>query len=125
MKMNLPADLSAPSIARNFVSDRLDLLDDPDNPWSLEDVVLVVSELVTNSVRAGAKTISVRLQLSDDRLQLQVADDADGVPTPREAQPHDVRGRGLAITEALADEWGVSEEHPLKVVTATWQSDGR
>lgn len=120
MRMDFPADLSAPSNARMFVSEQLHLLSGATTPWPTDDVVLVASELVTNSVQAGAQKISVQIQVHDDRIQLQVTDDAEGVPSRLDAQPHDVAGRGLALTEKLADDWTVSGSHPFKVVTASW-----
>jgi hypothetical protein len=72
-----------------------------------DDAVLVVSELVTNSMRAGARRCSVELQLSADAVELVVFDDAPGDPrlgAPDESSDH---GRGLPIVDALCERWRV------------------
>lgn len=120
MKARFNADHRAPASARVFVTQQLDAAF-PDAPasWSA-DVVLVVSELVTNSVRAGAGTIDVDLRADSRRVDLKVVDDAPGWPTPRNASQDDLDGRGLAIVDELAHRWTASPGNPGKAVTATW-----
>lgn len=120
MTAEFPGDLHAPANARFFVAGQLDqLLGDRGAPWA-DDIVLIVSELVTNSVRAGAGTIAVRLSADDERVDIEVTDDASGWPRPRTAKPEDQRGRGLSIVERLADSWTTTAGDPGKTVTATW-----
>ena len=69
---------------------------------------LVVNELVTNSVAAGASYIELEVQVGEQRIDLTVIDDARGLPTPRESTSEDVNGRGLAIVERLAHQWSVT-----------------
>lgn len=121
MRIHLAGDLAAPSIARQFVHDQLALAPEALGFQLKDDVVLVASELVTNSVQAGAQDITVQILVAENRIELQVSDDGQGWPTPHAAEPHDVRGRGLAITEALADDWKASEHFPVKTVSATWR----
>ena len=120
MRTDLPGDVHAPAAARAFV---LGALDDAAVPLGLPksyDVVLVVSELVTNSVRAGATAIAVELTATEDRLELSVIDDAGGWPATRHPTWDDTRGRGLAIVEDVADEWHSTVLDRGKRVTATW-----
>jgi anti-sigma regulatory factor (Ser/Thr protein kinase) len=100
------SDARTPSMAREFVSSHLlpvlELARD-DDPMS--DIELVVSELVTNAVRAGAQTVQISLNLHHRELEVQVADDGPGWPRlvqPTEREPH---GRGLLLVDALADQW--------------------
>ena len=124
MKARFPGDLKAPAGARSFVIGQLEsALGGQAEAWS-GDVVLVVSELVTNSVRAGAGRIDVDLRADARRVDLKVADDAPGWPTPRSAALDDLDGRGLAIVEELAHRWTTSPGNPGKSVTATWFRDG-
>jgi anti-sigma regulatory factor (Ser/Thr protein kinase) len=120
LKARFPADVTAPASARTFVTGELEAaLSDDQEAWAA-DVVLVVSELVTNSVRAGARSIDVDLRADDARIDVKVVDDAPGWPTPRTAAQEDLNGRGLAIVEELAHRWTTSPGSPGKSVTATW-----
>jgi anti-sigma regulatory factor (Ser/Thr protein kinase) len=120
MRTELAADLRAPAAARRFVDGPLrDLLGRVARP-AAEDVVLVVSELVTNAVRADAEVIGLSLTVDEERVEVEISDDAAGWPTPRDAGWEDPTGRGLAIVDQLADRWHADELHPGKRVTVTW-----
>lgn len=110
-------NVHAPAQARRFATNTL-----PPRTTSatLTDVATIVSELVTNAVRAGAVSITVTLTLGPSRLRIQVTDAAAGWPTLRDARLDDVTGRGLALVAAIADEWGVDPADPTgKHVWAT------
>jgi anti-sigma regulatory factor (Ser/Thr protein kinase) len=87
--------------------------------WGLRDVAacaeLVVSELVTNALRASeaianAKTTaqtSVQLEANvRGSLVIQVWDGHSDPPVPGEVDEDAESGRGLLIVEALCDDWG-------------------
>jgi two-component sensor histidine kinase len=120
MRARFPGDLTAPASARLFVSGHLAAV--ARRPWAPpnDDVVLIVSELVTNSVRAGATTVDVQVQADADRVDLEVTDDAAGWPAARIANLDDLGGRGLSIVELLADSWTTTARHPGKTVTVSW-----
>src|SRR5690348_6235450 len=80
----------APAVARAWTQDRLATGRAP-APLS-EDAVLVVSELVTNAVRAGARSCSVELQLDAEAIDIVVFDDAPG--SPRFAAADDLAEHG-------------------------------
>jgi len=116
MRMQLTADVHAPAVAREFVRRQLvDLLDTVQRAVR-EDVELIVSELVTNSVRAGATVIDLTLEVGPQRVEVEVTDDAAGWPTPRTAGPDGVDGRGLEIVDQLADHWHTVASPPGKRV---------
>ena len=73
-----------------------------------DDVVLIVSELVTNSLRARARSVTVRLRRWPDSIEIQVQDDGEGWPTLHSPTESDLHGRGLVIVGALSREWGVT-----------------
>ena len=76
-------------------------LHDPD------DVVLIVSELVTNAVVHGrATTVSVQIELQGVAATVTVDDPSATAPSPAHAGPHSDHGRGLLVVEALCSRWG-------------------
>lgn len=96
--------------------------------WQLEEMTDVVrqlvSELVTNSVE-HARTTCVRILLlhAAGVLRLDVTDDdVVSLPVRATAGVEDIRGRGLAIVEALSDRWGVHITASAKTV---WCELGR
>ena len=119
MKMQLAAGHGAPATARTFVTDHLAGRVLPAGVV-IPDVVLVVSELVTNAVEAGASTLGLTLALNGRGIELVVEDDAAGWPTPATGGVDAHRGRGLNIVEQLVDQWHVTGIPGGKRVTACW-----
>lgn len=83
-----------------------------------EEVLLIASGLVANAVVHAHTLLEISIAASPRSLKLGVRDDdrnlprldSAGVPTPyidggRRSLTE--KGRGLAIVEGLADEWGV------------------
>lgn len=96
--------------------------------WGLEseldNVLLVVSELVTNAVlhaRCGpGRQVALTLIREPGRIRVEVRDAGDGEPRPRKGIPFtEEHGRGLAVVEELAADWGVTREVVGKTVWAT------
>ncbi|MGZ4692379.1 MAG: ATP-binding protein [Acidimicrobiales bacterium] len=89
--------------------------------WSVdgerfETARLLVSELVANAVTHAATDVTLYLDLTPDRLRIEVRDGAEGEPRARQPRHDDPTGRGLMIVEALADRWGVEPTPPGKTV---------
>jgi anti-sigma regulatory factor (Ser/Thr protein kinase) len=83
------------------------------SPDIVDDAVLVISELVGNSIRHARALPSGRLAITCEHgpagVTIGVTDGGGPCrPQPRDASPYDTAGRGLAIVAALADDWGVS-----------------
>ncbi len=98
----------------------LDALDEEVSARTLEDLRLLVSELVTNSVRhAGLKemqTIELKVKLLPETVRVEVNDQGTGFePTPRSASSEDQSGWGLYLVSRLADRWGVSSDGVTRV----------
>jgi anti-sigma regulatory factor (Ser/Thr protein kinase) len=105
----IPIGAQAPGIARRVVAQRLA---DHVAPSVLETALLLVSELVSNSVRhsgvpEGADLV-LRVGLWSDGCRLEVEDPGrDGVIAPG---PQDLLrggGMGLHLVQTLSERWGV------------------
>ncbi|NGO11615.1 ATP-binding protein [Streptomyces sp. HC44] len=77
---------------------------------SLSDVTaLLVSELVTNSLRHATGPIGVRLVRPQEplgALRVEVSDPLPDLPHERAARPEDEGGRGLQLVACSSRRWG-------------------
>jgi two-component sensor histidine kinase len=87
-----------------------DLLRDQVDDGVLIDLQLIVSELVTNSLRYGpGEAIEVNIAVTEDgSIRGEVADHGRGEIAIREIAGEG-GGFGLRIVDALASRWGVCE----------------
>lgn len=118
-QLKFAATWTAPSCARMFVRCTL-------NSWLLahlaDDAELIVSELVTNAVKAtgtdpnapytglrNLAILAVRVRVSGDALVIEVWDgDANEPGEPTEVEELAEGGRGLVIVAALSRRYGVT-----------------
>jgi anti-sigma regulatory factor (Ser/Thr protein kinase) len=101
-----PADPGAVRAARSAVRARL-------RDWDLDSLAditaLLVSELVTNSLRHATGPIGVRLVRPDRPrgvLLVEVSDPLPDPPRERAARPADESGRGLQLVAHSSRRWG-------------------
>ncbi|MEU5715537.1 ATP-binding protein [Streptomyces sp. NPDC020403] len=92
-----------------------------DRRAAAEDVLLVVSELVTNACLHADGPEELRLACSPKALRVEVVDRGTGQPAPR--TPHRAGrpgGHGMFIVQRLCLDWGVSRtpDMPGKTVWA-------
>ncbi|MER5727913.1 ATP-binding protein [Streptomyces sp. NPDC002138] len=119
---DFPAEPGAVRTARHAVRGKL-------RAWGLESVgdvtVLLVSELVTNSLRYASGPIGVRLVRRDlasenpgtgPALLVEVSDPLPDPPRERVAAPDDEGGRGLHLVAVSAQRWGTRHGKSGKTV---------
>jgi anti-sigma regulatory factor (Ser/Thr protein kinase) len=87
------------------------------------DLELLVTELVSNSVRqaglAPSESTHMRAAASDAVLRVEVSDSGPGFdPGAPEPAPDGSGGWGLLLTTRLADRWGVVRDGALTTVWA-------
>ncbi|CCH32601.1 putative anti-sigma regulatory factor,serine/threonine protein kinase [Saccharothrix espanaensis DSM 44229] len=73
---------------------------------SLEDLLLLVTELVSNAYDHGRRPGRLRLLDSCDQLRVEVDDGCPEPPVPGRSRIADSRGRGLLLVAALSSAWG-------------------
>jgi anti-sigma regulatory factor (Ser/Thr protein kinase) len=108
MQVSVSVDEAAPSAARRAVAGWLgERGSDP----VLVDAPLVVSELVTNSVRhaglSDGATVRISAELGAGVLRLEVEDAGTVGVVARRSPDGERGGYGLNIVNALATRWGV------------------
>jgi anti-sigma regulatory factor (Ser/Thr protein kinase) len=86
----------------------------------LADVRLLVSELVTNSVRHSdihaRDVVHMSVTVTENSLRVEVADPGLGFePVPRDADRTRPGGWGLYLVDQLADRWGVARDQLTRV----------
>lgn len=75
-----------------------------------QTVELLAAEMLSNAVRHGSgKQMSFRLLRGEGRVRVEVySEGPEFNAEPREAKASATSGRGLAIIDAMATEWGIS-----------------
>jgi anti-sigma regulatory factor (Ser/Thr protein kinase) len=111
VRLRLPGGPEAVSRARHSLSD----LEAELGHALFEDMRLLVSELVTNSVRHAANRhhgeVELEIVVWSDLVRCRVSDGGPGFEA-RTRQPGDdpASGWGLFLVEQLSDRWGVELE---------------
>ena len=79
-------------------------------PEHRDSLLLLVSELVTNSVRhadlEAEQLVSVRVDISEVRVRVQVLDPGEGFEIAHPVPRGEEGGWGLFLVERLAARWG-------------------
>jgi len=104
--LTLPSDASAPRLARTWASQQL-------NPIGLdaitfENVMLGISELVTNVVRHTDSAPTLLIRLDDHQVCVEVSDSSGRIAAIRDQDPEEAGGWGLRIIDEIADRWGAT-----------------
>ncbi|MDX6376441.1 MAG: serine/threonine-protein kinase RsbW [Gaiellaceae bacterium] len=86
----------------------------------MADVRLLVSELVTNSVRHSGvsppDSVGLDVAVESGTIRVEVRDGGGGFdPRPRDTHRTTPGGWGLYLVDRLADRWGVARNHFTRV----------
>lgn len=116
LSLRLAPDVDAAGKAREAIEG----LDEGLERGVLQDMHLLVTELVTNSVRhadaASGEPVQVEVSVAGDHVFVSVEDGGSGFkPKPRSAHSPRDSGWGLHLVERLSSRWGVSNQGRTRV----------
>ena len=106
MRFEFPGGMEAASAARAALADRLR---ERMAAARLEELRLLVTELVANSVRHARGTpIDVTVTIDGDSVRAEVSDGGEGFEPPAKEDPNPLKtqGWGLFLVRKMAERWG-------------------
>lgn len=103
-QLNLEPTLASVPVARSLARAVLDV----NGCAEVDEIVaLLVTELVTNAVEHAGTAVVLSLHCDGSTVRVEVTDGARAVPEVREVALDEEGGRGVALVDTFADEWGV------------------
>lgn len=103
-ELALPRDTASAAVARRWVVATC-------ARWGcereLDQIMLVVSELVTNAVVHARSSCTLRLSRRGDSVRVDVVDGGEGSPDLHRPDESAENGRGLYLISAMSSAWGV------------------
>lgn len=113
---------TGPKAARDWAREHLETLDWTHSaPQTVNDVLLTVSELVTNAHVHAHSTARLVLTWDGQCLHVAVHDDDTALPAPRPPSHDRPGGRGMLLVDAVADHWEARSCPDGKSVTACFR----
>jgi serine/threonine-protein kinase RsbW len=119
IRLTIPAKPEYITLGRLALTGIARLRPEPLRQEVLGDLKLALTEACTNSVRhayaGGEGTVEILYELHDDKLVIEVVDEGEGFAPPTEPsialadEELSEGGLGIAIIEALADEFEIRE----------------
>lgn len=77
-------------------------------PGATDGVIeLLATELAANAIKHAQSSMTVIVRYLGNVIRVEVGDGSRELPRPRQASDDDLDGRGLALVDALAADWGV------------------
>ncbi|MDQ4085273.1 MAG: ATP-binding protein [Actinomycetota bacterium] len=113
-RLDLEHHPAAARRARTFVQDQCHAVGINDD--TSETAVLLTSEIVTNAFLHGRSRTTLILSATEDRLRVEVGDDNTRLPHLADPDREALNGRGLAIVDMLAADWGADAQRQGKIV---------
>lgn len=123
MSICLPCEDTSVPAARRLVRETLAAWDVPVLVDVVDRTELIVSELASNAVRHarhGVFRLTVH-RLAGGCVRVEVIDKSRSLPVTRSSTPDDEQGRGLALVDAMAQQWGAE---PLPWGKRVWAEVG-
>lgn len=113
-QISLGGDLRATQHARRLVRE---ILGDSDLDALADDACTLVTELVTNALLHGRPPVELTVEADPGTgARLEVGDTSSVLPLRTRATDDVMTGRGLALVESLAADWGVRRTDAGKVI---------
>ena len=109
------AEATSIARARTLIAQRLHDLPEE----SLEVVLLLTSELVTNAVRHGTGPVGVHVVWGGEDVRVEVEDQSHQWPVVQAIDRDAPHGRGLILVDGLSSGWGVLAGRAGKTVWFT------
>jgi anti-sigma regulatory factor (Ser/Thr protein kinase) len=103
LRTAFPPDLRYLGAARRFV--RSAFVDDA-RAQTADVMTLLASELFTNAVVHAGSTVCLAVEDIGHAIRVMVGDDCDAAPEVGDLQSEATSGRGLAVVDAFARDWG-------------------
>lgn len=110
--LRMAGDAGSLRDARHLVAEALGTAD----PSIRDTTMLLVGEVVTNAVVHGGGWFLLQVDATPERIRVEVTDSSAGQPRALQLDGEREHGRGLAIVDALADQWGTRHMRSHKVV---------
>ncbi|HEX8051911.1 MAG TPA: ATP-binding protein [Thermoleophilaceae bacterium] len=119
-RTGMSVELEPGTMAAGEARAALAVLDGRIDRGILDDIRLLVSELVTNSVRhargAGRELVGLDVVRSGGTVRVEVSDGGTGFQPRARTKAHDEPGGwGLHLVDRLADRWGVEAGRRARV----------
>lgn len=111
-RLRLAGDAASVRDARHLVEQALG----PCPPDIRDAAVLLAGEVVTNAVVHGGGRFLLQVDTSPDLLRVEVIDSTAGRPRVVQLSQEREHGRGMAIVDSLASDWGTDRLGGHKVV---------
>ena len=88
----------------------------------LADILIVISELVTNALAHTGGACNLVIHRFDQCVVVEVHDDDIPARTQQSRRAGDLLGRGLGVVQTLAERWGIERLDTGKCVWAEFKT---
>lgn len=137
VEVNIPSNLIFERVVRASASEIAQTLDFPEE--RIEDLKLAISEAVTNAIEHGnerqeGKLVAIVFEVDNHKLVVRIADQGMGttkvdssrrVVEESNLEEGHLRGFGMYLIGALADDWEILSSQDGTVITLRFYREGQ